>query len=788
MTRARRDGLSHGLTPAAAEARTWIEWAAPVGVALFFLACTIQKIWAHDIWWQLRTGQWIVQNLRWPGGDVLSYTAHGNEWIEVRWVYCVLCYAVWSAGGAALLILGHAAILAAGFVVLMAPYYRLACSAAGCAVLGLGIAAALPRLVARPEAATYLLVAVFLIVLDATLRRGEATARLGRAVWTLPLLQVVWCNTHTMFMLGPVLAWLAAGCAAARWVWHGLIHRERGVSAQSAAARTTGLLTAVALLTTAACWVNPYFHRGALFPFLLLSEIREGHIFAGSIAEFLGPFSPDVRWTLDTWIAALFALVSAALFVANGRRLSLFRLTVWAAFGYLAIEAGRNQTLFALAMTWSALANLDELKPARPIALRTSRGSRWRLAASTAVALPLLLSAWYVASDRYALRHAWPRRFGLGVVAESVPAGAVEFLRSHRPQGRLLHSMNDGAYFTWALADLYPVCIDGRLEVYGTAPFNDFLSIVQGKWREYAAKNDVNTMVLEREFFEPFLVDVAAATDWALVYLDPRDAIFVRDVPAHEALISRSRINLAAGWTPPPLEDERPTGWRRWFGSAERPWRHIGLGRGLVALGAPSLAVPLLDVAIQRFPDSAEALLARGDALRRLGRFEQAVADYGRAAGLDPSDPKALFSQASAYEQAGQHAEAVTTLRRLMARHGETPHRLLALGVSLSAIGDVAEAERVYVRALELDPHFAEAAFNLGSLAGQRGNWTAALGYFRRAMEIRPTLPSAVRNVVSCLLQLGRQAEAVSLLEKLLAEGRGDEAEIRGLLKRVRGG
>jgi hypothetical protein len=88
------------------------------GLGLLFLALAIQQIWSADIWWQLRTGQWIVEHRAVPTHDVLSYTARDHEWIEMRWLYCVLAYLGWQAGGPNLLILAQAAMLAATFVLL----------------------------------------------------------------------------------------------------------------------------------------------------------------------------------------------------------------------------------------------------------------------------------------------------------------------------------------------------------------------------------------------------------------------------------------------------------------------------------------------------------------------------------------------------------------------------------------------------------------------------------------------------------------------------------------------
>src|SRR5438093_9799049 len=102
-------------------------WAVTVslaGLALFFLALAIREIWAVDLWWQLRTGQWIVDHRSVPSHDTLSYTAGDHPWIEMRWLYCVAAYLLWQVGGSTVLILCQAALVAAAFAVALWPSRR----------------------------------------------------------------------------------------------------------------------------------------------------------------------------------------------------------------------------------------------------------------------------------------------------------------------------------------------------------------------------------------------------------------------------------------------------------------------------------------------------------------------------------------------------------------------------------------------------------------------------------------------------------------------------------------
>src|SRR6185295_16398138 len=110
------------------------------------------------------------------------------------------------------------------------------------------------RFVARPDAVSALLFASFLWLLDRDRRRADLAI-----VWLVPL-QILWVNTHTLFGLGPALAWLAALAA--------LIDRARGATRAAASdGPAPGVPRAllVATVVTIACLANPYGVRALGF-------------------------------------------------------------------------------------------------------------------------------------------------------------------------------------------------------------------------------------------------------------------------------------------------------------------------------------------------------------------------------------------------------------------------------------------------------------------------------------------------------------------------------------------
>jgi hypothetical protein len=575
-------------------------------LALLFLAKALQQIWVADVWWQLATGRSIVATGLLPRHDIFSYTALHSPWIELRWLYCVLLYEGWVAGGAPLLILVQGLIVAAALASAVGRSRRVLTTLPGVCVLALGMATVSGRFVVRPEIVTYLLVPVFLDRLD--LLSGK---RWPRSVWALPVLQVLWVNLHTLFALGPVMTVVYALSALAR----DFRSQARGGGPVD---RRPALL---AVLVIAACWLNPYGTAGALLPVQLFREIHKGGYIGNWIGEFQSPLSSPVAfWAWDLRCAAALALVSLASFVPNRRRLDPARLLLWAAMLYLAGVAVRNVTLFGYVALWVTLRNLDEA-PGPPIDVPR------RLAAPAHVLVGVCAAvlAWDTVTDRAAARSGQPRRFGLGVVERNIPEGATRFLLESGARPQVFHAMSDGSWLIWAAHPRFPVFIDGRLEVYGDERVGQYLKVATEDWNAFAARWGINCVLVNHRELRPLLRRVLSALDWVLVYLDHRELVFVRNIPEHAALIRRWRIDPEAPFEPRgPEPEERAQGWRQWIGARGQPWYSEGMAEAFLALGAIDNAARFLQKGLARFPGDLEMRVTLAEIYRVRGEDERA--------------------------------------------------------------------------------------------------------------------------------------------------------------------
>src|SRR5215510_11046850 len=52
-----------------------------------------------DVFWHIRTGQWILDHAQFPTVDVFSYTATGKPYISTEWLSQVVFAAAFKFGG-----------------------------------------------------------------------------------------------------------------------------------------------------------------------------------------------------------------------------------------------------------------------------------------------------------------------------------------------------------------------------------------------------------------------------------------------------------------------------------------------------------------------------------------------------------------------------------------------------------------------------------------------------------------------------------------------------------------
>jgi hypothetical protein len=480
----------------------------------FLLACfpTIDT----DIWWHLKAGQMMLAGNGIPRTDTFTFGAAGQEWIDLHWGFQLLAAAVHGAGGMAALTLMAATVATAAVALLIASTRR-----AALPFVAIGWVPALllmaGRFYARPETLSLLFLAATLVIVRAAESRRSA-------LWLLVPLQILWVNTHALFVLG---LFVLVGWLLERWL------RSRRAGAQRLG-RETWL---PALAAAAASLVNPYTWRGALFPRELFAKLSSDYEFWGRhIGEFLSTpdFISSYGWR-NVYLQlelATFAL-AAITFLLLGRRLSPFRALVFLGFSWLAWRMTRNATPFALVACAVMAWNLGDLLPEK-ISSRTLAGAR------AAGALLLCATLAWVASGGFYRYAGEGRELGLGEQAFWNAHDAARFVAQTRADHLLAYNESTAAVVEYHMRPDQRVWCDPRLELMPRAVMesyyglHDALSANAPVWKDALPRLPA-PLALVLDHFTGSNAEATLIADgtWRCTFFDAVAAVYLRDGSGH---------------------------------------------------------------------------------------------------------------------------------------------------------------------------------------------------------------------------------------------------------------
>lgn len=448
-----------------------------------------------DLWWHLRTGQWIVETGHIPHADPFSFTRTGQAWVSHEWLSEVAFYELWKHGGAAALIIFSAIVTASGFMLLYLRCPGKRYWAAAATVVG--ALASAPSWGTRPQMFTFVLASLLLWLIE----KGEDQPKL---LFWIPLIFLFWVNLHAGFALGPALL-LAYGIGL-------LLETALGTTPWQQA---RPILLRVLILLAACLTLVPLNPRGVelyRYPFDTLRS--------PAMRSFIGEWhSPDFH----QWLYRPLALVWLLLFIAlaasrltlKGRVIVPLLLTAFAA-----LDAVRHIPIFILiAMPViaaaippdSAAAPFPERRPMVPWVRPFFFGVVILMMAA------LALVRWTELGKRQNARE-----------AKEFPQQALAFLQSGHYPGRVFAYYDWGGYTIWKLYPQYRVFVDGRADLYGDNILRQFTTAVQlhTGWKEVLDNWNVGTVLVppSSALAQALLLD----TDWQTVFSDPRSIIFVR--------------------------------------------------------------------------------------------------------------------------------------------------------------------------------------------------------------------------------------------------------------------
>jgi hypothetical protein len=450
-----------------------------------------------DLWWHIKVGETIFQTHHFPTTDIYSFTVHGQPWLAYEWLGEVVLAAAERLGGIRgleilMVVLGSAVMLSLYGLATV----RARNSKAGFVATIILFLLASVSFTLRPQMLGYFFLVLALIALE-RFRQGKA-----RALWFLPVLMLIWVNTHGSWIIG-------LGAIFVYWM-SGLVGFEIGnLKAEPWTERERRTISFVFLLCLAVLPITPYGPRIAASPFeyafslpLNVAHIEEwqsipfslmvGKLFLFLLlALILVQVTGRISWRLEELALFLFGTMMACLHIRF--------LLVFVPFATLIVAA--------ILARW-----VPTYQPAKD---------------------KFVLNALIMACVAVGVIHYFPTATQIDrEVAKSFPVRAVEYLNSHPVPGPMYNNYGFGGYLVWSRGPEHKVFIDGRGDVYEHGGvLGDYLHIsrLQPGALSVLKNYGIQSCLIKRD--EPLSTALSASPDWRRIYFDSISALFVRAQP-----------------------------------------------------------------------------------------------------------------------------------------------------------------------------------------------------------------------------------------------------------------
>ncbi len=497
----------------------WLNWLSLGLLFLLFLSFFSHNLTAftQDLGRHLKVSELIVQTGKVPKTNLFSFAFPQFPFINHHWLPEVIFFLINQAFGLNALILLKIILGGLAFFSLLAVIHKRLGWNTSLAWGFLMLLLFKQRTAVRPEIFSFLFLSIYLIILN---RRQY----FQKWSWVLPLIQLLWINTHIYFFLGPSLLFFYL--------------LDQAISFKlKKKALTRPLL--VFLLSSLACLVNPNFLQGALYPLRVFEnygyQIVENQSFFFMTRYFGKIYKPYFLFIF---------LISLISFGLTLKKQTFYRMVSFLFFSFLGFQAIRNIPIFALGIFILAAPGLSLIKKEISDKLKLPTVASFMLLFYL-LFIPVNLSLIYqnISNQTYKSKFS-NKRFGFGQV-KGASAG-TDFILKNKISGPLFNNFDIGSFLIFRLYPQYQVFVDGRPEAYPADFFKQVYIPMQSNeetWRQVDEVYNFNFIFFSHTDITPwaiqFLRKTSQAKDWQLVFLDDYVMIFLKKNQQNQPLIKK---------------------------------------------------------------------------------------------------------------------------------------------------------------------------------------------------------------------------------------------------------
>lgn len=464
-------------------------------LGLGFIIPATQKIDDPDIWWHLKTGEYILANHAVPTSDPFSFTCYGQPWVAHEWLSEVIFFSIFSHFGLIGIILTKSLLICGLFAgIYFLVRAKLNNYMAVLIVTALCGLASMPLWSPRPQLFTYILVVGLMALLDRPIK--------SPLLWLAVPMFLIWSNLHGAWLFGFGVMAIILGEGAILAIREG---RKRD------ALRVVGILVCSLL----AVLVGPLPLQRLTYPL----QYFGGDMPLEYVAEYQ---SPNFWNTLYRFYEILLMALPVIMYLGR-KPMKISQWLLMLLMINLSLYSARHVPLCAIIIA--------------PILAMQIQGAFDRYAARSTVAstgmkefgivnlalilvLPLML---------------WAKMPRINnetncITTKDYPVAACKYLTSHPQIGgrKLLNTYNWGGYLIYRLYPKYLITVDGRTDIHRKHMVADYKALekLSPNWQSQLKK--LNPDVILWPVNDPLVIVLRKSTDWRVIYEDDTSAIFAK--------------------------------------------------------------------------------------------------------------------------------------------------------------------------------------------------------------------------------------------------------------------
>lgn len=490
-----------------------------------------------DLWWQLRTGEYIIEKGTVPDVDVFSFTYDGKPWLNVKWGFEVIQATIANALGPEFLPVPQFFANGAMLLFLLLIIRNFSTTTKGTpALISMALLLFLVgmsyRMNGRPELVSYTFTAFYLFVFTQIWR--------GKRGWIFALLpaQLLWANMHEGYGTGMVMS---AIFMASMWFefW---TSSKKGSQARQALLRQSAIF--------AASWLVVAIHPGGLqmiwHPYEIFTQLSENQF-----TQEIYSAANKAYWHMPAFVGLGLGAIAAWHLWQSGKEKGRFKfkqlssaypffyLVLFAAFFYLSLKSYRNLPFLLLISTPLVAAQLHQMFGAVSV-----KKVSWAVA--------LVFLGFYVSIGTNTFYKAFlpAEEFGWGISNAKNPIGAAQFIQSKNLSGPAFSDYLSSSYLLWHLQPDFKTFVDLRdLDVFEADDME--ISLIccnqpdkrladgQSIWEVIDGRYNFNyVVVLNQAEFLPLHRYLAKEGLFKLAYADALCSVFVCNNEANSTLLA----------------------------------------------------------------------------------------------------------------------------------------------------------------------------------------------------------------------------------------------------------